>query len=48
MKKQYCGEYKHFLNEDIYGHGYCEAFNEERICGQLCKNLEHEHKLVTI
>ena len=44
MKKQYCGECKHFLNEDIYGNGYCETFNEERTCGQLCKHLEHEHK----
>ena len=45
MKKQYCGECKHFLNEDIYGNGYCETFNEERICGQVCKNLENEHKI---
>lgn len=45
MKKQYCGECKHFLNEDIYGNGYCETFNEGRICGQLCKNLENEHKI---
>ena len=44
MKKQYCGECKHFLNEDIYGNGYCETFNVRRICGQLCRNLEHERK----
>ena len=36
-RKKYCGECEHFLHEDIYGHGYCETFNEERICGQLCK-----------
>ena len=43
-RKKYCGECEHFLHEDIYGNGYCETFNEERICGQLCKHLEHQHK----
>lgn len=43
-RKKYCGECEHFLHEDIYGNGYCETLNEERICGQLCKHLEHEHK----
>lgn len=37
--KRYCKECKFFLNEDIYGHGYCELDNKERICSQLCEIL---------
>lgn len=41
MKDKYCGNCKHFTNEDINGYGWCSSLLTRTTCGSgICRKYE--------
>lgn len=41
MKNKYCGNCKHFTNEDVNGYGWCSSLLVRTTCGSgICREYE--------
>lgn len=41
MKEKYCGNCKHFTNEDVNGYGWCSSLLTRTTCGSgICREYE--------